>query len=186
METAFGWLGRIMEFIGAFFPRLVIVKSTHGGVAFVRGRNPRLIRPGLIFYWPLWTEVILYPIVRQSLNLPSQTVTTKDGKTITISTVIVYEVADILKALTVQWDLNETLRDISMAAVREYAQGASFAELRGKETLALRDTIKKRVTPYGIRTLNAWVTDLAQTKVITLVTPNGSGAAAIAPYSEEE
>jgi regulator of protease activity HflC (stomatin/prohibitin superfamily) len=173
METAFGWLGSLMEMVGSLFPRLVIVQSTHGGVSFVRGKNPRKVSPGLMWYWPVVTEVVLYPVVRQSLNLPSQTLTTSDNKTITFSAVIVYDVPDILKALTVQWDLEDTLQDVSMAAVREFVLARTFDELRTESGVRLKDTIHARIQQYGVAVKDAWVTDLAETKVVTMILPDG-------------
>lgn len=174
MDTAFGWLGKLMETVGSLFPRLVVVKATHGGVAFVRGKLAKEIRPGLMLYWPIWTDFILYPAVRQSLNLPSQTLTTKDGRSITTSAVLVYEVNDMLKALTVQHDLDDTLRDISLAAVREHDQARTFDELRCEDGAELRDTIRRRVQKYGVRVCDAWVTDFAETRVLTLVSPGST------------
>jgi len=34
---AFDWIGQIVEWLGRFVPRLLIVRSTHGGVKFRHG-----------------------------------------------------------------------------------------------------------------------------------------------------
>ena len=169
MDTAFGWLGRFMDALGSFIPRLVVVKTTHAGVSFVRGKNPKEIRPGLFWYWPVWTDYIIVPVVRQSLDLPSQTLTTNDDQAITVAAVIVYEVNDVMQALTTQWDLDETLQDISCAAVREYVVARSFKAIQVDDAAKLRDVIRKRVKRYGIAVRDAWVTDFARTKVITVI-----------------
>ena len=182
MDTAFGWLGRLMDALGSFIPRLVIVRTTHGGVAFVRGKNPKEIKPGIMWFWPVWTDYIILPVVRQSLDLPSQTLTTKDDQAITVAAVIVYEVSDIMRALTVQWDLDETLQDVSCAAVREYVVARRFSEIQVDDAKMLRDVIRKRVQRYGIAVRDAWVTDFARTKVITVI----GGPAAPVLVEEEE
>lgn len=178
MDTAFGWLGQIMEFVGSLFPRLVIVTSTHGGVCFVRGKHPREIKPGLVWYWPIWTEVMTYPVVRQSLNLPSQTLTTSDKRAVSISVVIIFRISNVLDALTLQWDLSETTNDIAMAAVREFVFSRTFDEMleTGKRAdKRLKRLIADPLSVYGVEVMDAWITDLAATKVITLVRPDQSG-----------
>ena len=169
MDAAFGWLGRIMETLGGFVPRWRVIPLTHGGVSFVRGKKVVAIKPGLYWHWPIWTDYVIIPTVRQSLNLPSQTLTTADDCAITLSTVIVYEVTDVVKALTHQWDLEDTIQDIALAAVRQYTVRKTFEQLRKDDGSALKETIKRRVQRYGVGVRDAWVTDLAKTKVITLV-----------------
>ena len=169
METAFGWFGRIIEYFGEFILRWQVVPVTHGGVSFVKGKKVEIIEPGIYWYWPFRTEFTIIPVVRQSIDLPNQTLTTSDSFPITIAAVIVYEITDVVKALTSQWDLDETLQDISCAAVREYTVPRTFEELRIGDDAILKDTIKKRLQRYGVGVRDAWVTDLAITKVITVV-----------------
>ena len=169
MDAAFGWLGRFMETLGGFVPRWRVIPMTHGGVSFVRGKVVKAIKPGLYWYWPIWTDYVIIPVVRQSLNLPAQTLTTADDHAVTLSTVIVYEVTDVVKALTSQWELEDTVQDIALAAVREYSMRKTFEQLRLDDGSALKETIKRRVQRYGVGVRDAWITDLAKTRVITLV-----------------
>ena len=174
MSGAFAWLSDIFGAIIRFFPRLVIVRKTHGGVAFKRGKHIKEIEPGLIFYWPMITELETYPVVRQSLNLPSQTLTTTDGTPITVSCVIIYRIRSIVTALTVQWDLNETIRDLSLAAVKGYVSSHSFDELlgqHGEAEGALTAELRAALRGYGVEILKAAMTDFARTRVVSLVTP---------------
>ena len=85
METAFAWLGEIMNWFGKWFPRLLIVRSTHAGVRFRHGKKPEALMPGLRVYWPLVTEVDIIPTARQTHNLPTQALMTSDGKKVVVS-----------------------------------------------------------------------------------------------------
>ncbi len=184
MEGAFGWLGSLMEWFGAFFPRLDIIKKTHGGVAFVRGKNVKEVKPGLVLWWPLWTELMTYPVVRQSLNLPSQTLTTKDGKSVTVGAVVVYTVEDIITALTKQWDLAETVQDLSMAAVCDFITSSDFAWINQNRAVVkqqLTEQVVGELGEYGIAVRGAWLTDFAQAKVISI-----AGGSTYVPVEEEE
>lgn len=184
MEAAFGWLGEIFAWFGNLIPRWVIVTKTHEGVAFVRGKHVEAVRPGMFFYWPFWTEVMLYPTVRQSVNLPSQTLTTKDECAITVGAVIIYKVSDIEIALAEQWDLSETITDLSMAAVRNVICSSTFDELQENWSDVdenLKKELHNTLKDYGIGILDARLTDFAKTKVVTLI---GGGQGGY--YEEEE
>lgn len=172
MESALGWLGDIIRAIGRIIPRMLVVQRTHGGVAFVRGKHVREIKPGLFWWWPLWTKCILYPVVRQSLNLPSQSLTTQDSLSVTISGVVIYRVMDVVAALTRQWDLNETIRDLSMVAIREVVGSRPFDSINQKRReidWELKEKLQDSLAAYGVEVLQIALTDFAKAKVISLV-----------------
>jgi regulator of protease activity HflC (stomatin/prohibitin superfamily) len=170
-ETAFSWLGEIFRAILSLIPRFKIVKSTHEGVAFIRGKNVKKISPGFIFWWPFWTEHVLYPVVRQTMNLPQQTLITKDGITVQINTIVVYTVEDIVTALTIQWDLNETIRDLSLSKIRYKLGNHTYAYLVEHNTQIDEELTKDthgELAPYGVNIVKMYMTDFSKTTVLTL------------------
>lgn len=186
MEGALGWLGDLIRAVGRLVPRLAVMRATHGGVAFVRGKNVKQLKPGLYWWWPVWTECITYPTVRQSLNLPSQSLTTNDDITVTVSGVVIYQVQDITVALSSQWDLNETIRDLSMAAIREFVCSNGFKATnrdRSRMDHLLTSKLQDALRPYGIDVLQASLTDFAKAKVISMA---GSGIGAYIDEEEDE
>ncbi len=69
MESALGWLGQIFGAILKFFPRIIVIRATHGGVKWKYGKYIRAMGPGVHVYLPLITEImnIAKPIQRQLL-----------------------------------------------------------------------------------------------------------------------
>lgn len=173
------WLGEIIQAALRLVPRVSIIKSTHKGVAFVRGKNIRVVEPGLYVWWPLVTECQFYPVVRQSLDLPTQVLTTEDDLAVIISGVVVYTVNDIKTALTDQWDMNETIRVLSQAALRDVVCSVPFAYInqnRSQVESRLKTALKRELTPYGIDVVDAKLTDFARTNVLAIAGANiGSG-----------
>jgi regulator of protease activity HflC (stomatin/prohibitin superfamily) len=194
METAFGWIGRILEFFINLFPLLTIVKPTHAGIAFVRGNNvkvlhhdngwwfpnfklfswprPRLwftrdywaVRTGLHVTWPFWTEVVTYPIVRQTINLPPQTLMTRDMKSVVMSSIIIYEIVDIEKILVHTYEPETVIRDVAMAAIKRVVLSQDFDKLLRESkkidqqlTLVVRKSLAER---FGVRVIKVMFTDL--------------------------
>lgn len=65
----------------------------------VTGHKIKAMAPGLHFYWPLTTEVEVLVTARQTLAVPDQVMTTKDGKKIVVKTLVVYKIRDIVHAI---------------------------------------------------------------------------------------
>lgn len=171
---AFGWLGQLVEWVGSWVPRLEICRATHKGVKFVRGKHVRVIEPGLYLYWPITTECDVIPVVRQSVDLASQVLTTDDEKTVMVSAVLVYEVSDVEKALARSHDVDDTITEVAAAVVAESVTPRTFQELRTELHGEVRAEMTKKcnealIYKFGIRVLDARLTDLAIARVIRTV-----------------
>lgn len=174
--SALSWIGDLFNAILKFVPRLVFVPATHGAVLFKRNGKYTVWRPGLHWYWPVWSEYITVPVVRQTLDLPSQTLMTEDLHTITIAVVLVYSIRNIGWALTRQWDIDDTVNDIGRTAVREHVATRTFDTLRSggaKEDKMLAKLLQSRLKQYGVNVQRASITDLAETDAYTLIMPDG-------------
>lgn len=151
---------------------MVIIRTTHRAVKFVRGKKLVLVEPGLSVYWPLVTEIEVLPTARQPINLPTQRLTTKDGKRTICSAVVVYNIADLIQAVGKNWDCEATVRDVSMCAVATILTSTDYEtlvdtlsdELRVRLTNACRQELQK----YGVRVQNCMLTDFCRANVIAL------------------
>lgn len=174
MENAFAWLGAIMEWLGAFVPRVEILPTTDGAVKFVRGSKVVPLKPGLHVYWPFTTKFIKLPVVAQTLDLRPQKLTTKDDRTVIVGGLISYEIEDIRKALAETWNVDATIKDAVLRAVTRTVLGLTWDELKEKARKGTLDTVlrneaKRVLEDYGVRVLEMSLTDLATTKVYSLV-----------------
>lgn len=172
--AAFEWLGQIIEALGKFIPRLLTVRATHGGVKWVRGHKVRPLKPGLHVYWPITTDTEVIVTARQTLNLPPQTVMTKDLVKLVVSAVAIYSISDVVQAIGhMNWDVDGTVGDISQAAVMEVITSTDYAtvtaEVVGSVEQRLTKTAAKRLRRYGVRIHRCALTDLSQCSVIRLI-----------------
>jgi regulator of protease activity HflC (stomatin/prohibitin superfamily) len=152
-------------------PRLGICRTTHGGVKFRRGSVISEIRPGLFWWWPLVTEVEVIATARQTLNLPAQRLTTKDGVSVVVAGVVVYTIRNVVQALTANWDHDATIGDISLAALARH-----IAEHRFRDLLEAQagDGASSHLTklchadlsrPYGVNVERFFISDFARARV---------------------
>lgn len=187
MNAAFAWLGEVMNWIGKWFPRLIIVRSTHAGVRFRHGKTTSALEPGLRVYWPLVTEVEIVPTARQTHNLPTQALLTKDGHRVVVSGVVVYKVNDIVATIARNWDVSDTLNDISMVAITkivtthtlEYLLEHLTDEVQQKLTAETR----RRLRRYGLSVYWTAMTDFAECIIIKNI--GGSFQGTIVPHNLE-
>lgn len=182
MENAFAWLGKVMEWIGDFIPKRVILDVTMGGCKFIGGRKVKVLGPGVHWYWPFWTQLHTYPTARQADNLSSQTVVTTDDRTVVVGGMIVYEVADIEKILAHTYKPQDAIRDLALTAIHDVICQLSWEELKSAQRSGaldrkLRSECRAALLPYGVTTLKVQLTDLAPARVVRLVQSSQKDAA---------
>ena len=183
MESAFSWLSQLIETFYRFFPHIVIIRATHAGVKWVRGKHIKALQPGLHFYWPLTTEIEVLVTARQTLAIPDQVLTTKDGKKVTVKTLVVYKIRDIIQAIgKVNWDVDSTVNDLTQSAVVRVVATHTLDEiLKGTADESIVNTmtkeVRKELRQYGVHIVRAKLVDFAETKVFKLLTTQPSHAA---------
>lgn len=179
METAFAWIGQIMSWVGAFFPRWVILDTTEGAVKYKRGKNPVYCGPGIHWYWPVLTTWVPYPTARQTDRLESQTIESleedaqgnwMEGVSFQVMGTITYEVKDLFKLLTTTHSATKNTVAITAAAVYDVLSQYSWRELTTKRRRTLKKEIKdeaqRQLEPFGIRVLEVGITSLARTNAV--------------------
>lgn len=173
MDNAFAWIGAIVEWFGKFIPRVVIVKSTHGGVKFVYGRKVKRMGPGVHIFWPLVTEILQLPTARTTHNLVTQTLLTKDGRQVVVGVVVVYSITDVVLALSEVWDVSDAVSDIAQCAVVGVMAGNDFdiivkgicSDIEQELTKATRERLKT----FGIKVHKCSITDFSPCQVYRVI-----------------
>lgn len=187
IDSAFGWISDFVFWIASLIPRWHFTRATHEGVAYIFGHKVKKWGPGPHFYWPLVTEIDEIPVVRQTMDLPEQTLTTKDGETVLASAVITYRVADVVVALSQQWDYEDTVMDLSQVALRDYICERDFDEIalkRRQSGKQMGTQANDDLKDWGVEVINMRLQEFAKTKAISL---HGSGNMVYdVPGSDEE
>lgn len=175
MESALGWLGQIFDALLKVFPRIIIVRATHGGIKWRWGKKAIALNPGLHIYWPLTSEIEILPTARQTANIPTQILTTKDNKKTVVGIVMVYRINDVVLAFgKVNWDVDSTVNDIAQAAVVSVIAGHTFDELLkriGEDTMneLLTETTKKELSKFGVAVQQCKLTDFSDCRVLKIM-----------------
>lgn len=126
-------MNAIIEILRSFwrlFVWWVVIQPWELGLRVRLGKHRTLLRPGLHFRIPYVDSVFKQSIRLRWTTLCSQTVTTRDGHTLTMSGQLGYEIADIDK-------LYDTLHQAENA-IRSIAQGAVSRHVHANELSACR------------------------------------------------
>lgn len=171
MIAAFDWLNRLMEAALDVVPQRYLVKKTHAGVKFKWGQS-QLIEPGFHWWWPLTTQIDVYPTVIQTTNLENQTLTTSDGQVLGLSGIVRYRVPDVHTFLTEVWDGEDTIRDIVLSAISEYVEEHTAEELTG-DFARIKASVGKELESFGIKVIKVSLSHFVVCKEVYGLWPAG-------------
>lgn len=167
---ALSWLSEWVQALALVLPRRIIVRATHAGVKWTWGRRPKALSPGVHIYWPLVTEIELIVAARQTDNLPTQIVLTKDRQAVAVGTALTYRIRDVLRAIGAKnWDVSQTISDVAQAAVAAVIARTALAELPGDCEDALTRECRRLLRRYGVSVARCSLTDFAPCKVFRLI-----------------
>lgn len=166
MGTAFAWLSQIFEALLEFIPRRIIIRATEGGVKWSLWFAPKELKPGIRFYWPLISDIEILIVARQTINTPTQSLMTKDGKTVVAGGVVIYNINDVVQAIgKINWSPEDTAGDITQAAIVEVVSkwncGELLANISGKVEAQLTDTCRKQLRQFGVYVSRAALVDFS-------------------------
>ena len=174
MDSALAWIGQLAEWFGKLIPHLVIVKVTQGGIRMRRGNEISEIVPGPLVHWPIWTPIEIITVVRDTMDLPAQTFTTKDGRVTLASGMITYSVKDVVKLLTTAPDYTNAIADVAMTCIHDVFIQYEWEALRagildGSVNKALKKSTQDELGGFGIKVIAFGLKDLAPARVLKIV-----------------
>lgn len=189
--AGFEWLNRIFEFLWQFVPKPVQVPVqaqalvTHTvlvrDVLLFRWRpeaKVSVVQPGFHVYWPLVTDLEIYPTAYQTTPLVAQDVVTapdEHGKRMTITArgMLAYSITDLEKIYAHTYDPEDTIRDVAATSFHDVLCHRTWEDLckgqgRSLDT-ALKNEVKKDLSERGIEVHKFTLTSLAPSRVLRVV-----------------
>ena len=128
------WLTDFVTAFALVIPRLTVVTTIEAGVKFVRGSQVKAFGPGLVWHWPLTTEMQVIEVARQPLDVPTKTLTTKDGRQVIASGLVMYRITDVEAYLTRNADTDEAVVESGAAAIYEIVTSKTWRRSRRTRT----------------------------------------------------
>ena len=152
----------------------VIVEQWNGSVQLRFGKFIKVLYPGIHFKIPFFDSVIECPVITQSVNLPSQTLTTLDDESIVLKSIIRYKVSNIQTYLLSVMHANDVLIDTTQGIIRDVVERTTWNDLVDvNETIT--NEVKEYVVRWGIEVEAVTITDLGIVKSFRIFGDEGQG-----------
>lgn len=170
---AFSFLNDIAQWFGQWMPKWALLQPDEGGVKYKPESEIIVLTPGEIYwYWPVTSNVVTIDTRRQTLTF-GQRLTTKDGFSVQLDTVIVFTIWDVKKALVDTKDFEDTIGEVAQKLTIRPIMSRTFGEtcldmgasnnLRNEITRGARSLLRD----YGIDVADGYVANFTKTTVFS-------------------
>ncbi|WP_321471168.1 SPFH domain-containing protein [uncultured Paludibaculum sp.] len=151
-----------------------VVPSYAGGVILRLGTFHRLATPGFHWVWPFSIETtLLTNVVPETMNVGPQSLTTKDGVSIVIATVVTFGVSDPKVFLLEIEGGNQVVDDSTYGVVSELVLSKTWDELRHTDVAnELTKAVRRQAKRYGVDVRSVAVSDLTRSRSLRLMSPH--------------
>lgn len=170
------YIKETLEYLTRFFQWWVIVQPWERAVRTRFGKKAITLTPGTHFRIPFFDIIYIQTIRLRVVSMPLQTVTTKDGQTVTIASAVGYSICDIEKLYNSLFHPESTICNIVLSEISEYVYTHSLQECSPKSIEALIID-KLNSENYGIKYQYIKIVGYAVVKTYRLIqdshwTPN--------------
>lgn len=150
----------IITGIRRLFEWWVVVAPWEQALRVRLGRHVRKLESGWHFRIPLIDRIYLQSVRRRYVNLPMQTLTTRDGKTITIAGALAYAIGDIEKLYQTLHHAEGTLISTAMAAIASMVHESDSKECKPAD-IVQRVASELKFAQCGIADVELSILDFA-------------------------
>lgn len=170
-----GTFDKLLEWIEAgleWFGFLFIVNDYQGGVVLRFGKYHRTVGPGLHLKWPFnIEEEMITTVVRRTSYLDVQSITSRDGKPVNASPVVIYKIGNVKRWLLEVDDAEEALNDVTYGLNDALALEHDWADIRSPDYAEkLTEAVRTEGVTWGARVEEVKFADRAQSKSLRLWT----------------
>ena len=159
----FDKLVALIERFGYQLMPWVIVEEWNAGVHLRYGRYINTLNSGVHFKIPFFDNIIECPVITQSVNLPSQTLTTLDDESIVLKAIIRYKVINVRTYLLGVMHANDVLIDTTQGMIRDVVELTTWEDLVDVNSKITQE-VKEYVVRWGIEVEAVTITDLGLVK----------------------
>ena len=142
-----------------------IIKQNEKGVHLRLGKVKRIHEPGLVFKAPFVDQVLKQYVNDDTIMLPSQKITTKDGKTVTLRAMVMYNVTDVLPFVLNVNMACQSIADLTAGVISEMVIKMTYQEL----TTNLEE-LNNKITKIVRRECKHWGAHVEYVKFIDVTT----------------
>lgn len=146
----------------------VIIQPWEQGLLVRNGSTMKKLKGGIYFKIPYLDSVYVQETRLRVITLSMQTLTTKDGHTITINSSVGYVIEDLQKLYLTLYHPESTLTNIAMGEVAEFLYTHNKTEITPKD-IENKVLEKLKADDYGLKFEYYKITNFAVVKTYRLI-----------------
>lgn len=169
-----GTIKDLIEYLLKIFRWWVSVLPWERGLRIRLGKKVKLLNPGFHFRFPFFDTVHIQTIRLRVVTIPPQTITTKDGQTLTVTLVVGYSIKDIEKVFNTIHHPEATICNLVSGEVSDFVSQNNTCSPK-----IIQEEVLKKISKldYGLNIEYIKVTGYAIVKTFRLIqdqhwTPN--------------
>ena len=161
VNQIFGFIGKLLEW-------WFMVMPWEQAIFVRKGSDVRLLKKGIYFKIPFIDMVYIQTIRTRTLDLSIQTTSTKDGKAITVKSIINYSIGDMYKLYNTMAHPELSLAGMVMGSIAEQIRSNDSKDL---SPLKIESLINEEINKndYGLKDLSVKITSWAEVKTFRLI-----------------
>ena len=160
----------LFQQIGKIFKWWVIINPWELGIRVRLGKHTKLLQPGVHLKIPGIDKAYAQNTRLEAVDVPNQTLTTSDGKVLTISVVVCFRIVDIERLYTKIQRVDNTIIGVSMGKVASSVVGLTAVECKpGVVEHAVRDGLNALAPEWGLEFDTVSVNTFAYVKTLRLI-----------------
>lgn len=159
---------QLIQFIKEIFSWWFIVTPWEQ-VVFVRaGKHVKVLKEGFYFKIPFIDQIYIQQIRLRTVDMPMQTISTEDSRTITVKSIMSYSITDIYRLYNTISHPETTLAGIVMSEISDYIRTTKHEDI---DTSKMERIIIEKLnkTNYGLGELSVRITSWAEVKTLRLI-----------------
>lgn len=137
------------------------------GVVYRFGKDIKDVGPGIHWVWPFMEEISVESVVERVVDLVAQSITTKDGKTVTVSVNVAFTVNDIRLKQTAVHAFDDSISAAALSHIGRKLSQWTWDEALGKRSeleRSLRETLSTKVKKWGVTIEDVGIPDYVLAK----------------------
>ena len=159
---------QFLEYLFNAFKIWVIVQPWEAGLRVRNGKHIKKLSQGIYFKLPYFDSVYVQEIRLRVREMPMQTLTSKDLKTVTLNSAMGYSISNIEKLYQTLYKPEMTLQNIAMSSIAEVLHNTNAEEI-SPGLLETKVLDKLKADDYGLNYEYFKITNFAVVKTFRLI-----------------
>lgn len=152
------WLMSVWEDIWIF----KTIQQYELGVKLTFGKFNKVLEPGLHFKWSVCEQILTHNSKDDTILLPSQKLTTKDEKTVTVRGMIIYKIDNIREFLLNCNNAQQVISDVAIGIIAENIIQSNYEETVNIKIMnEISKQVRRDCKKWGVHIEYVKLTDLS-------------------------